>query len=89
MPRNFESDEPSFNLVRQFAGHFDRHLREARVFTALQAVASGFGSADLLILPRHPLFEMKFTLPSAYFDSKVLISTHQGPSVDPWSSSTE
>ena len=39
MPRDFESDEPSFNLVLHFAKHFDRHLQKERAF---HCVASSY-----------------------------------------------
>ena len=46
MPRDFESDEPSFNLVLHFAKHFDRHLQKERASIAFEAVISRFASAD-------------------------------------------
>jgi 3-deoxy-D-manno-octulosonic-acid transferase len=48
------------------------------VFTAFQAVTPDSRAQILLLLvPRHPHLRDEVPLPRAYFDSKVLISTHQ------------
>jgi hypothetical protein len=72
MPRNFESDEPSFNLVLHFARHSDRHLQEERAFIALQAVISRFASAD-----RPPHFSSPSTAGEIYFAECVF--RQEGP----------